>query len=93
MIPTFKSKLDEAPGMGGQYASDDDARAQAIAKLREQTVGEPAQMMAQRPDTTPIALQALRRRRAPGGGLAEMLAAMSQPMGRPMPSPGRGYGA
>ena len=93
MIPMFKSKMDEAPGYDTMRQSDDDARAQAIAKMREMTAGEPAQAMAQRPDTSPIQLQSLRRQRGPSGSLAALLQGLSMPQGRPMPSPGRGYGA
>ncbi len=93
MIPMFKSKMEEAPGYDSMRQSDEDARAQAIAKMREMTAGEPAQASAQRPDTSAIQLQALRRQRGPGGSLAGLLAGLSMPQGRPMPSPGRGYGA
>ena len=93
MIPMFKSKMDEAPGYDTMRQSDDDARAQAIAKMREMTAGEPAQAMAQRPDTAPIQLKSLQRQRGPGGNIAALLASLSMPQGRPMPSPGRGYGA
>jgi hypothetical protein len=93
MIPMFKSKMDEAPSYDTMRQSDDDARAQAIAKMREMTAGAPAQAMAQRPDTSSIQLQALRRQKGPGGSLAALLAGLSMPQGRPMPSPGRGYGA
>jgi hypothetical protein len=93
MIPMFKSKMEEAPSYDSMRQSDDDAREQAIAKMREMTAGQPAQAMAQRPDTSSIQLQALRRQRGPSGSIAALLQSLSMPQGRPMPSPGRGYGA
>lgn len=93
MIPMFKSKMEEAPGYDTMRQSDEDARAQAIAKMREMTVGEPSQASAQRPDTSAIQLQSLRRQRGPSGSIAALLQSLSMPQGRPMPSPGRGYGA